>query len=239
MNVKVVKDYAEMSEVAANMIAKAIKEKPNLRICFATGGTPIETYQDLIKMYKEGKIDFSQVTTFNLDEYVGIPTDNKCSYHYYMHHHLFDHINVKEENINFPNGNGDLVKNAEEYEKLIANGGIDFLILGIGTNAHIAFNEPGSKDTDKTREVHLTDSTIQSNKIYFEKESDVPRTAISMGIGTILKAKKIILLASGEAKAQAIHDSFWGEVNSDVPASYLQNHKDVTFIVDKAAAKLL
>ncbi|WP_036452585.1 glucosamine-6-phosphate deaminase [Mycoplasma buteonis] len=239
MEIKVTKNYDEMSTVAARTIAREIKANPNLRICFATGGTPIETYQKLIIKYKEGDIDFSNVTTFNLDEYVGIPIESKCSYHYYMHHHLFDHINVKPENINFPNGNGDLIQNAKDYEAKIADGGIDFLILGIGTNAHIAFNEPGSQPTEATREVKLTQSTINSNKIYFDSEADVPKTAISMGIGTILKAKKIILLASGESKAQAIHDAFWGEVTDKVPASFLQNHPDVTFIIDKDAAKLV
>ncbi|WP_406614380.1 glucosamine-6-phosphate deaminase [Mycoplasma corogypsi] len=240
MEIKITKNYDEMSSVAAKMVAKQIEAKKDSRICFATGGTPLKTYQDLIALYKENKVSFKDVVSFNLDEYVGVQETNKCSYHYYMHHNLFDHIDIQKQNINFPNGNGDLVANSLSYEeKIKALGGIDFMILGIGTNGHIAFNEPGSKVTDRTREVSLTKSTIESNKIYFDSEKDVPKTAVSMGIGTILEAKKIILIANGESKAQAIYDAIKKPVSEDCPASFLQLHKDVTFILDEAAAKLI
>ncbi|TDV22704.1 glucosamine-6-phosphate deaminase [Mycoplasmopsis mustelae] len=237
----IIKENAEQQALyASDMIAKEIKENPNLNICFATGNSPIKTYQLLIKKFQNNEISFAKVTSFNLDEYVGIKKSNPCSYHYFMHQQLFNHINIKKENINLPNGLGNITKNAIEYESLIlAKGGIDLMILGIGVNGHIAFNEPGSKIDDITREVQLTHSTIETNKKYFTNKNAVPKNAISMGIGTILKAKKIILLADGINKADAILKAIKGKITSDVPASFLQTHKDVTFILDAQAAKLL
>ncbi|VEU59123.1 glucosamine-6-phosphate deaminase [Mesomycoplasma neurolyticum] len=237
----VIKNNAnEIAEYVANIIKNEILSKEKINVCFATGNSPIKTYQKLIEMFKNKEISFKNVTTFNLDEYVGIEKSNKCSYHYFMFENLFNHVDVKKENIHLPNGLGDITKNAKNYERLIKDkGGIDLMILGIGTNGHIAFNEPGSLIDDRTREVKLTDSTIQSNKIYFENENDVPKTAISMGIGTILEAKKIILLANGSAKAKAIYETINGKITSDVPASFLQNHDDVSIIIDNDAAELL
>ncbi|QKT05223.1 glucosamine-6-phosphate deaminase [Mycoplasma sp. OR1901] len=240
MKVIIKENATEVAYEAAKIIKEQINNKKDTNLCFATGNSPIATYKNLIEYYKKGELDFSELTSFNLDEYVGISRENECSYYYFMHDVLFDHINIKKENINLPIGNGNIVENAEKYEQLIKEkGGIDFTILGIGTNGHIAFNEPGSKITDRTREVSLTQSTIESNQVYFEKKEDVPKTAISMGIGTILESKKIILLADGEHKADAIFKMIQGPVTEDVPASFLQTHKDVTVIVDKNAAKLL
>lgn len=240
MKTIICKDYEEVSKVAADFFEKQIKEKPNSKLCFATGSSPIKTYQNLIQRVKEGRISFKDITTFNLDEYVGIPYDNKCSYHYFMNDNLFNHIDLKRENINLPEGLGDLVKNAKKYEQKIKEmGGIDFMILGIGTNAHIAFNEPGSKKDERTREVKLTPSTIESNKIYFDNPNDIPKTAISMGIGTILEAKKIILIASGKSKADAIYKTLNAPISEDVPSSFLREHNDVTLIIDEDAASLL
>ncbi|WBP84293.1 glucosamine-6-phosphate deaminase [Mycoplasmopsis edwardii] len=228
------------AEFAANLIKEEILAKPDLKICFATGNSPIKTYQELIKMNKNKDVSFSKVTSFNLDEYVGIQKENKCSYHYFMHKTLFDHIDINKANINLPNGIGNIVDNSNKYEALIKEkGGIDLMILGIGKNAHIAFNEPGSLPTERTREVKLTKSTIEANKIYFDSENDVPKTAISMGIKTILEAKKIILLADGESKAKALFDTIFGEVSPEIPSSYLKTHPDVTLIVDESSAKMI
>lgn len=240
MKTIICKDYEEVSKVAADFFEKQIKEKSDSKICFATGSSPIKTYQNLINKVKENRISFKDVTTFNLDEYVGIPYENKCSYHYFMDDNLFNHIDLKRENINFPEGLGNLMENAKKYEDKIKElGGIDFMILGIGTNAHIAFNEPGSKKDERTREVKLTQSTINSNKIYFDNPNDIPKTAVSMGIGTILEAKKIILIASGKSKANAIYKTLNSPISEEVPSSFLREHKDVTLIIDEDAASLL
>ncbi|WP_027120950.1 glucosamine-6-phosphate deaminase [Mycoplasma leonicaptivi] len=237
----IIKENSDLQAIeASNIIAQEIQKNPNLTICFATGNSPIKTYKKLIEKYENKEISFKNVTSFNLDEYVGLDPSNPCSYHYFMDEVLFNNIDILKENVHLPNGLGDITKNAKEYEKLIEQkGGIDLMILGIGTNAHIAFNEPGSLITDVTREVQLTESTIKSNQRYFKNYDEVPKTAISMGIGTILKAKKIILLADGQAKAQAVFDSINGQITSNVPGSFLQTHNDVTFILDQDASKLL
>ncbi|WP_233091235.1 glucosamine-6-phosphate deaminase [Mycoplasmopsis gallinacea] len=240
IKVQIFPTYNQLSEKAAQMFIDQINSKADSRICFATGSSPIETYKNLIKAYQDKKVSFKDVVSFNLDEYVGIEETNKCSYHYFMNENLFNHIDIQKQNINFPNGNGNIAENADEFNKRIdALGGIDFMILGIGTNGHIAFNEPGSQKDQLTREVQLTQSTIESNKIYFDNPNDIPKTAISLGIGNILSAKKIILVASGSSKAQAIHDAVKGPISSDCPASFLQLHNDVTFLIDEEAAKLL
>ncbi|WP_033161458.1 glucosamine-6-phosphate deaminase [[Mycoplasma] collis] len=240
MNIIIKENEQQIADFVADIIKSEIKNKPNLNICFATGKTPIKTYQKLIEMYQNKEIDFSQITTFNLDEYVNLEPTHPSSYHYFMNKNLFNHINVKKENIYLPNGIGNIEKNSENYENIITKkGGIDLMILGIGTNGHIAFNEPGSTKDQKTREVKLTQSTIESNKIYFQNENDIPKTAISMGIGTILKAKKIILLASGSSKAVAIEKAINGPIDSKLPASFLQEHEDTMFVIDNDAAELL
>lgn len=241
MRVIIVKDYDEMSKEAARIIARQIREKPNCVLGLATGGTPIGTYKELVRMHKEEGLDFSQVVTFNLDEYYGLPPDHPQSYHYYMFEHLFNHVNIKRENIHIPDG---LAKDVEafcrEYERKIKKaGGIDLQLLGIGRDGHIAFNEPGSSLASRTRIVALAPETIKDNARFFEREEDVPRYAISMGVGTILEARKILLIANGKSKADAIAATVEGPVTSQITASALQLHPNVTIVVDEEAASKL
>ena len=186
-------------------------------------------------------LDFSQVTTFNLDEYIGMAPDNPQSYHYFMHHNFFDFINIKPENIYIPDGMAkDIVAEGKRYDALIeAKGGIDLQILGIGQNAHIGFNEPDIKFEATTHKVRLDEETIQANSRFFQTEEEVPRYAISMGIKTIMLAKKVVLLANGRNKAEAIYNTVCGSISPSAPASILQLHRDATVIVDKEAASLL
>jgi glucosamine-6-phosphate deaminase len=198
-------------------------------------------YSELVRMHKEEELDFSEIKTFNLDEYYNISSENDQSYYYFMHDNLFDHVNLDSENIGLING---MTENVEEecvnYEKRIkAAGGIDIQVLGIGRNGHIGFNEPDSKFEPLTHLVHLDEDTIKANARFFETEAEVPVTAISMGMKTIMSAKKILLVANGESKAKAIKDALEGDVNPQMPASILQLHPDVTVIVDKEAGKLL
>lgn len=238
MKIIITEDYEKMSIAAADFISQEINRKPNLVLGLATGSTPLKTYEHLIKKYEEGKIDFASVTTFNLDEYIGVKPENQHSYHYYMNKNLFDMVNVKKENINIPNGNAeDIEIESAEYEKKIEkHGGIDLQILGIGRNGHIGFNEPDNIFSKATGPVRLKESTIQANTRFFERKEDVPTRAISMGIRTIMQSEKILLLASGEKKANAIAKTICGEIDPHVPASVLQLHRDVTIIIDKAAA---
>ncbi|MEE3928451.1 glucosamine-6-phosphate deaminase [Mycoplasmopsis ciconiae] len=236
MKVMVFEDKKQLSLYAADLIEKQINSKNDSKICFATGATPELTYQYLIEKYKNNKLSFKDVISFNLDEYVNLDKNNKCSYNYYMFSNLFNHIDIKKQNINLPESLGDANQNAQNYNtKVIQSGGIDFMILGIGTNGHIAFNEPGSQIDQFTRVVDLTQSTIDSNKIYFEDESQVPKQAISMGLANILQAKKIILLAYGKNKSEAIYQAINQPISAACPASFLQLHPNVTFLVDKEA----
>jgi glucosamine-6-phosphate deaminase len=192
-------------------------------------------------MHREEGLDFSRVTTFNLDEYSGLGADHPCSFHTFMHRHLFDHINIDASRIHIPDGlAADPVSHAQGYEHSIRSaGGIDLQILGIGHNGHIAFNEPGSAADSRTRLVHLTHDTIEKNSRFFDSIDDVPRTALTMGIGTILDAKRILLLAMGPGKAEAVCRAIQGERSVNNPASLLQTHHDVTYILDQSAAALL
>lgn len=236
MKLITVKNYDEMSKVAADIIADQVNKKPNSVLGLATGGTPEGMYALLAKM----PIDWNSIKTFNLDEYIGIPSEHEMSYRTYMNNNLFNKIDINITNTFVPSGQGDIEKNGIEYDRMIdEEGGIDLQVLGIGENAHIAFNEPGSDPKAGTREVKLTDETIQANSRYFASKDDVPKTAISMGIASILKAKKIILLASGPKKAEAIRLTIEGEISKDVPSSFLRNHPDVTIIADEAATKTL
>ena len=243
MPIKVIitRDYDEMSKLAAKMIADAIRAKPNIVLGLATGGTPEGCYKELVRMHKEEGLDFSQVVTFNLDEYVGLPPDHPQSYHYYMDVHLFNHVNIKRENIHIPDGMAkDLEKHCQEYEEMIKKaGGIDLQLLGIGRNGHIGFNEPGSPFDSRTRVVELTETTRRDNARFFKSIDEVPTHAVTMGLATIMEAKKIILLASGENKADAIAKAVEGPKTTRVPASILQDHPDCTFIIDKEAASKL
>jgi glucosamine-6-phosphate deaminase len=242
-NLKVIitNDYNEMSRKAASIVADELRKNKKLVLGLATGSTPLGLYGELIRMHKEEGLDFSEVKTFNLDEYLGLDPENEQSYHYFMFHNFFNYVNIDKRNVHIPDGKArDPEAFCKEYEKLIKEaGGIDLQILGIGANGHIAFNEPGSPPDSRTRVVDLSEQTIKDNARFFKDESKVPRKAISMGIGTIMEAKKIILLASGKNKADAIAKAVEGVPTSEVPASFLQRHKDVTVIVDKEAASKL
>jgi glucosamine-6-phosphate deaminase len=219
---------------AASMIAEIIKKKPTAVLEIATGSTMIPLYRELVKMHKKGEIDFSEVSTFNLDEYADIKFNDPESYHYYMNKNLFDKVNIKKHNTHFPSYHGKL------YEKEIEEvGGIDLGILGIGVNGHIAFNEPGSSFNSQTREVKLSENTIKTNSRLFPSIKKVPKDAYTVGIETIMKSKEIILLAFGSKKAEAILSAVKDPINEKSPASILRKHKNAIFILDKKAAKKL
>lgn len=234
-------DYNELSRKAANIISAQIIIKPNCVLGLATGSSPIGTYKQLIEWYKKGDLDFSEVRTVNLDEYRGLDITSDQSYVYFMHHNFFDHININQKNINIPNGkNLDDKAECARYEKIINDlGGIDLQLLGIGRNGHIGFNEPNSAFEKNTHCVNLTESTIEANKRFFASAADVPRQAYTMGIRSIMHARKILLIANGEDKAEALYKSFFGPVTPEVPASVLQLHQDVTIVADKKALSLI
>ena len=230
-------DYKAMSRIAANIISAQIIMKPDCVLGLATGSSPEGTYAQLVEWYKKGDLDFSQVTSVNLDEYRGLSGDNDQSYRYFMNTHLFDHVNIDKSRTFVPNGlEPDSEKACREYDAVVeATGGVDLQLLGIGHNGHIGFNEPAKEFCKNTQCVDLTESTIEANKRFFEKEEDVPRQAYTMGIGTIMRAKKILLVASGEGMADIIAKAFTGPISPEVPASILQLHNDVTVVCDKAA----
>ncbi|WP_315077534.1 glucosamine-6-phosphate deaminase [uncultured Clostridium sp.] len=241
MKILVCENYDKLSEKAAQIIMSQITLKSNSILGLATGSTPIGMYKKLVEMYENKMIDFSEVKTFNLDEYQNLPINNDQSYHYFMNENLFDYINVQKENIHIPNGMAsDIEKECVEYDELIKkSGGIDIQVLGIGNNAHIGFNEPTVSFEKKTYVVELEESTKIANARFFNSLDDVPSKAITMGIGSIFESKKIMLLATGENKAKAIYDTIYGKVTPEVPASILQFHDDVIVILDKEAASLL
>ncbi|UCC63723.1 MAG: glucosamine-6-phosphate deaminase [Anaerolineae bacterium] len=241
MRVIVCKDSDEMSKGAARIFAERIREKPDIVLGLATGGTPVKMYKELVRMHKEKGLDFSRVATFNLDEYAGLPGNHDQSYRRFMDTYLFNHINISRENAHILNGIAkDPAAECRAYEEAIKRaGGIDLQLLGIGTNGHIAFNEPGSPKDSRTRVVALTQETIESNARFFERIEKVPTKALSMGIGTIHEAREIVLLASGASKAVAIAKSIEGPATEQVPASLLQTHENVTFVIDEEAARNL
>ncbi|HZX21271.1 MAG TPA: glucosamine-6-phosphate deaminase [Clostridia bacterium] len=241
MKIYIEDSYEKISEKAALMVASRIIANPKSVLGLATGSTPIGMYKKLIDMYRKNIIDFSRITTFNLDEYYKLPKEDKGSYYYYMMQTFFNHINISKENIHIPNGMADdIEKECREYEKKIEKaGGIDIQVLGIGTNGHIGFNEPTENLNTKTSLIDLKENTIEDNSRFFEKKEDMPTKAISMGIASIMKAKRVVLLASGENKAQAIRDMTNGYINTNHPASILQAHRDCILIIDKDAAKLI
>ena len=231
------KDYEDMSKKAANIMASVIALNPECTLGLATGSTPEGLYKNLITAYENGDLDFSKVHSINLDEYKGLPGDNEQSYRYFMNTHLFDHVNIDKANTNVPNGlEPDSEKACNDYNDIIhVSGGIDIQLLGIGRNGHIGFNEPCDYFPSETHCVDLTPSTIDANKRFFEKEEDVPRQAYTMGIKTIMNAKKVLLVASGADKADAIAKTIEGPVTPEVPASILQFHNDVIVVADEAA----
>jgi glucosamine-6-phosphate deaminase len=241
MEVIIAPDYASMSRLAAAMVVDLLNAKPNAVLGLATGSTPIGAYQELVALYRARKIDFARVTTFNLDEYVGLPVDHPQSYSHFMRTNLFNHINVPERAIHVPSGTTtNHAAFCDWYEEEIkAAGGIDIQLLGIGGDGHIAFNEPGSSLGSRTRLKTLTQQTIDDNARFFDTAAEVPRFAITMGVGTILEARHCILLASGEGKALPVAQAIEGPVTSMVTASALQLHPRTTAIVDEAAAARL
>ncbi len=247
MLVVIKKDYKEMSKEAARVVAELLYEKPKSVLGLATGGTPIGLYNELIRMQKEEGLDFTKVTTFNLDEYIGLSPSHPQSYHYFMRENLFKYINIDERYIHIPSGMVDMNdlskihKYCEWYEQqIIVAGGLDIQILGIGANGHIGFNEPGSSLGSRTRIKTLTRSTKEDNARFFDNDiSKIPKYAITMGIGTILDSKRVLLLASGKNKAKAIKDTVEGPITAQVPASIVQMHQKAILIIDEEAASLL
>ncbi len=237
MQVLVYKDAETIARAAAAIFAGEITRKDGVVIGLATGSTPVPTYRELIRLNREGVIDFSKVISYNLDEYVGLQPDHPCSYRRFMNEQLFDHINIDKANTHVPDG---IACNAAEYEQEIKDiGGVDLQLLGIGSDGHIGFNEPADEFVYPTNIVKLTDQTIDDNARFFNNRDEVPKTAISMGIGTIMSAKRIILIATGKNKARAIAAAINGPVAPAMPASILQMHQNVQFLLDEDAASEL
>ena len=241
MNVLIFDTEEQIGIAAGNYMCGQVLQKPDSVLGLATGSTPLKPYGQMIDLYKKGVVDFSKVTTFNLDEYVNLDVNDKNSYHSFMHENLFDHINIPEESINLLNGNAsDPEKECEEYENKIKKaGGIDIQLLGIGSNGHIAFNEPSDCFQRWSHVVNLKESTVKDNSRFFKSIEEVPTQAVTMGIGSIMQAKKILIIAIGENKAKAIKQLINGNVTPQCPASVLQFHTDVTLMLDRGAASLL
>ncbi len=237
MKVLIKKDYEEMSRAAGEIFIEAISKKPDIVLGLATGSTPIGLYKEMIKAHQEG-LDFSNVKTFNLDEYVGLSQDHPSSYGYFMNDEFFKYINIVKSNTHVPDGKaGNMEEYCKRYDQMILEaGGIDIQVLGIGENGHIAFNEPAEDLSPGTNIAKLTENTIEVNSRFFYSMNEVPKTAITMGMGSILKAKKIVLLASGKNKAPVIKRLLnENKVTTQLPVSFLLLHPDVTIIVDEAA----
>jgi glucosamine-6-phosphate deaminase len=240
MKVLIFDTEKEIGDAAGKKFVDLVKAKSNAVIGFATGMTPVPTYNYMAEEYSKGNVSFRDITTFNLDEYCDLPREHKNSFYMFMMDNLFSRIDVKPENINFLDGNAaDPEAESKRYaEAIIKAGGIDIQFLGIGRNGHIGFNEPAGAFTDEAFKVRLTDSTIEANSVYFD-DVPMPRYAMTMGIGSIMRAGKIVFVATGKAKAQAVKAMIQGEVTPKCPASILQQHKDVTVFLDRDAASLL
>lgn len=241
MNIIISKDYDEMSKIAADMLVDLVNSKPNCVLGFATGSTPIGMYKKLIEYNKEKIIDFSNVTTFNLDEYLGLSGSHPQSYRYFMDNNLFNHININKDKTHVPNGIcTDFNKEGDKYDKkILKSGGIDLQILGIGNNGHIGFNEPSDQLIMGTHVSNLSENTIKANSRFFNSIDEVPTQAITMGLGSIMKAKRIILLANGDSKANIVEKIVNNKIDTQIPASLLQVHPNITIIVDRAAGKFI
>ena len=237
MRIYKAKDYEEMSRKAAGIVSAQIIMKPDCVLGLATGSTPVGLYKQLIEWYRNGDLDFSGVRTVNLDEYKGISRENDQSYYYFMHQNLFDHVNIPAGNTHLPDGmEPDSEKECRRYEELIQSmGSVDLQLLGIGHTGHIGFNEPADAFDKLVHCVNLTQSTIEANKRFFASAEEVPRQAYTMGIQTIMRSKKILIIANGEGKADIVRDAFFGPITPMVPASVLQLHNDVTLVADEAA----
>ncbi len=241
MLVIIKKDYEKLSKEAAKLVADRLKKKPNLVLGLATGSTPLGLYKELIRMHKYEGLDFSKVTTFNLDEYIGLPPSHDQSYHYFMQNNFFKHVNIDPRYIHVPHG---MTKDVDHFctwyeDRIKYFGGIDLQVLGIGANGHIAFNEPGSSLGSMTRIKTLAPNTLKDNKRFFKSAEEVPKYAITMGVGTIMYAKELLLVAGGKSKAKAIHEAVEGPITAMCPASIIQMHKEAFVIVDKDASSKL
>lgn len=241
MNIIVAENYDEMSRRAADEIVACVTDNPSCVLGLATGSTPIGLYADLVADCEAGKVSFKDVMTFNLDEYVGLSADHVQSYRYFMTDNLFGHVDIDVDRTFVPSGAPESVEDfCEEYEQAIIDaGGIDLQLLGLGHNGHIGFNEPSDVFPKMTHEVDLTESTIEANSRLFASKEEVPRQAITMGVGTIMAARKIVVVANGEDKAAIVRQAFFGPVTPEVPASILQFHPNVVVIVDEAAASAI
>lgn len=233
-------DSMEISKAVSEIIVNQVKSKPNSVLGFATGASPVETYKRMIESYQKGEVSFKNITTFNLDEYCGLDRENVNSYYYFMKENLFGKVDVDFEKVNFLSGDVNSTEaDCKKYSDKIAEaGGIDIQLLGVGTNGHIGFNEPSDSFSDTPFKVKLASSTIESNSKYFE-DGEMPGYAFTMGIGDIMRARKILLIATGAAKAKAVYAMVKGEVTPQCPASILQNHPDATIFIDEESAKLL
>lgn len=241
MRIVLAKDYAALSEIAADMVTEQIRAKPDSVVGMATGNTPLGMYRELIKIHRQRQLSFCRMVTFNLDEYIAVGKEDTHSYHYYMKHHFFRHVDIPEANQHIPNGEaGNIEWECLAYEQKIKEaGGIDLQILGIGRNGHIGFNEPDVKFTAATHRAELAESTIRANSLYFSSLDQMPRFAISMGIKTIMQARGIVVLVNGKDKAEVLDRALGGDISPEVPASILQLHRHVTVIVEESAAKQL
>lgn len=241
MKIHVLENYEQLSARAAGIVASQVILKSNSVLGLATGSTPEGMYSRLAQMNREGFVDFSGVVTFNLDEYLGLSPGHPQSYHYFMHHHLFSQVNVPPQNIYIPSGESeDMTEFCRAYDQKIADaGGIDLQVLGIGGNGHIGFNEPDRHLSKATHVVDLTAETIEANSRFFANREEVPRQAVTMGMGSIMLARRILLMASGKSKARAIKDTVSGRITTAVPASFLQLHREVILLLDREAASLL
>lgn len=240
MKLIIVKDYQEVSKKAAEIVIDLLKENTAAKLGLATGSSPIGLYQNLIKAYQDKEISFKDVTTFNLDEYVGIPRDHEQSYFSFMNNNLFNHIDINMDMVHLPDNDLNRINSiAKEYNQLLKKNIIDLQVLGIGSNGHIGFNEPGTPFTNETFIVNLDDQTRKDNARFFENLDAVPKQAITMGIKNIMRAKHLLLVASGKGKSQAIYNMIYGEITEDFPASVLQLHPHCTVIIDEDAGELL
>lgn len=239
MEIKIFENEKELIKEVAKIYVDLLNEKNNATLGLATGSTPLGIYQELINLYNKNKIDFSNIKTFNLDEYCGLKQDDKNSYYSFMKENLFNHINIKKENINFPSGEKDIEFACKEYQNKLDNNIIDLQLLGIGRNGHIAFNEPNTSFNSHTHCVDLDEKTINDNARFFNSIEEVPKKAITMGLKDIMNAKKIILVAIGDNKKEAIRKMVSGPITEELPASILQNHDNVIVFLDKKAGSLL
>ena len=238
MKVIIVENYEEASQEAAKIFINQVKEKPNSILGLATGSTPVRMYELLREDHEKNHTSYKDVKSYNLDEYFGLDASHPQSYHYFMYKNLFNGIDIKDENVHVPCGQGNIQENCDKYNKMLAENPIDIQLLGIGSNGHIGFNEPADVFEEYTHCVELTQNTIDANKRFFESEEEVPRKAYTMGIGTIMRAKRIVLVVSGEDKADILRKVIEGPVTPKVPASILKFHPYVTIVADKAALSL-